>query len=340
MELPLVSVVLPCYNAENYITAAVNSMTDQTYRELEIIIIDDCSTDGSSEILRSLAAGDSRIKLLRNEINLKLVATLNKGISLATGKYILRMDADDISFPDRVEKQVRFMEKNPDIGISGTAILQFEEGEKDIIMTLPSDDAVLKAKIFTSTIFFHPTVIIRRDILKTNNLEYNSSFHQAEDWGLWMEMVNKTRVGNIQEPLLKYRIVPGSETRIAAADNVKRSSVFCMLLKRKFEIDHLSLSDDEVKLYTYFVSRQFISLMPNNSIKQVVCIFDKILNQAKDLDFNPVTVRYMKLYFSFRLMVTLIHGRKKTLFTDIAAILKHKYLLTVFQAFLWRKKLV
>lgn len=340
MELPLVSVVLPCYNAENYVAAAVNSMIDQTYRELEIIIIDDCSTDGSPEILRSLAAKDNRIKLLRNDTNLKLVATLNKGISVAAGKYILRMDADDISYPDRVEKQVCFMEKHPDIGISGTAILQFEEGKNDTVMVLPSEDAVLKAKIFTSTIFFHPTVIIRSDILKTNHLEYNSNYHRAEDWGLWMEMVNKTRVGNIQEPLLRYRIVPGSETRIAAADSVKRSAIFCMLLKRKFEIDHLSLSDDEVELYTYFVSRQFISLMPDNAIKLVVRIFDKIIDQAKDLNFNPVTVRYMKLYFSLRLMVTLIHGRKNTFFTDMAAILKHKYLLAVFQAFLWRKKLV
>ncbi|TWF44330.1 glycosyltransferase involved in cell wall biosynthesis [Chitinophaga polysaccharea] len=340
MELPLVSVILPCYNAENYIANAVDSIINQTYRELEIIIIDDCSTDGSSEILRELAAKDNRIKLLRNDINLKLVATLNRGISVAIGQYIVRMDADDISYPDRIEKQVAFMERHPNIGISGTAIMQFEDGKEDILMTLPTDDAILKAKIFTSTIFFHPTVIIRSDVLRSNHLAYNSNYHQAEDWGLWIEMIDKVSVGNIKEPLLRYRIVPNSETRIAEADSLKRSKTFYMLLKRKFEIDRFSLSDDEVKLYTYFVSRQFALLLPKDGVAKIVRIFDKILNQAKDLNFSPVTIKYMKLYFSLRLMVTLIYGPKNTLFRDIAAILKHKYLLTGLQAFLWRKKLV
>jgi glycosyltransferase involved in cell wall biosynthesis len=340
MDLPLVSVILPCYNAENYLAAAVNSVTHQTYKELEIIIIDDCSTDTSTEILHNLAKNDHRIKLFRNEVNQKLVATLNKGITLATGKYILRMDADDICYPDRVEKQVRFMEEHQDIGISGTAILQFEEGKKDIILKQPADDAVLKAKIFTSSIFFHPTVIIRSELLKTYHFEYNSNYHRAEDWGLWMEIVNKTKIGNLPEPLLRYRILPGSETRIAENDKEKRHEVYSMVLKRKFEIDHFSLSDDEVKLYTYFVSRQFIALMPRDCVKQAIRIFDKILRQAKDLNFHPVTIRYMRLYFGLRLMVTLIHGKKNVAFTNMVALLKHNYLITGFQAFLWRKKLV
>ena len=94
---PLVSVIIPCYNAEKYVESAIRSIMNQTYKNLEIIITDDCSTDDTLEILQKLAKEDSRIKLYKNETNLKIVKTLNNMISQANGKYIARMDADDIS---------------------------------------------------------------------------------------------------------------------------------------------------------------------------------------------------------------------------------------------------
>src|SRR5436190_1597301 len=120
INMPLVTVLLPCYNGELYIEEAVRSMMNQTYSNLEILIIDDFSSDNSNSILTRLATEDKRIRLVRNESNLKLIKTLNKGLGLATGIYIARMDADDISLPERIEKQMNFMLANPDMDLCGT----------------------------------------------------------------------------------------------------------------------------------------------------------------------------------------------------------------------------
>ncbi|MDE3946029.1 glycosyltransferase family 2 protein, partial [Glaesserella parasuis] len=118
-SLPLVSVIIPCYNAENFVESAVRSIMEQTYSNLEIIVINDCSSDNTGEILKRLAEEDPRIKYIENEQNLKLPKTLNKGINLAKGDYIARMDSDDISLPVRLEKQVEFMLSNKNIDIVG-----------------------------------------------------------------------------------------------------------------------------------------------------------------------------------------------------------------------------
>ena len=120
---PLVSVLIPCYNCEKYVEEAVMSIIEQSYSNLEILVIDDGSTDNTGSILQELAQKDSRIRYIKNETNLKLIRTLNKGIDLCRGKYIARMDADDISLPTRIVKQVNFLEKHPDIGIVGTLSL-------------------------------------------------------------------------------------------------------------------------------------------------------------------------------------------------------------------------
>ena len=112
MNKPLVSVIIPCYNAEKYVEEAIRSIMTQTYSNLEIIVTDDCSSDNTLMILETLAAEDSRIKVIKNEKNLKIVKSLNNMIEVAQGKYIARMDADDISLPERIEKQVSFLDSS------------------------------------------------------------------------------------------------------------------------------------------------------------------------------------------------------------------------------------
>ena len=114
MNNPLVSVIIPCYNAEKYVEEAVRSIMTQRYKNIEILVTEDCSTDNTLKILKNLEKEDSRIKVIQNKKNLKIVKSLNNMINIAQGKYIARMDADDISLPERIEKQVRFMEENPD----------------------------------------------------------------------------------------------------------------------------------------------------------------------------------------------------------------------------------
>ena len=135
---------MPVYNAEKYIVEAVDSILNQTYSDFEFIIIDDCSTDASYEILQSYAAKDNRIRLFKNDVNKKLPKTLNFGISQAKGKYIARMDADDISLPERFAKQIKFMESHPEIGVCGTWLVEFSKtGEKPVTPNITHEDIIV-----------------------------------------------------------------------------------------------------------------------------------------------------------------------------------------------------
>ena len=114
----LFSVIVPIYNIEKYIRRCIDSVLCQSFNDFELIIINDCSTDGTSEILDKYAKADERVKVHTNEVNLRLPSSLNKAISLSKGKYIARMDADDICLPDRLQKQYEFMEENPGVALS------------------------------------------------------------------------------------------------------------------------------------------------------------------------------------------------------------------------------
>lgn len=129
-ELPLIYVVMSCYNREKYVVEAIESILNQTYTNFEFIIIDDCSTDNTFEIVKEYAKKDNRILALKNDKNYCYVHSLNKGIEIAKGKYIARMDDDDISLPERFEKQVEFLEKNEDIIALGTFIEIFSDDMK------------------------------------------------------------------------------------------------------------------------------------------------------------------------------------------------------------------
>lgn len=199
---PLVSVIIPAYNAEDYIDEAVSSILNQTYRNLEIIIINDNSTDRTYEYLSSIK--DNRVRLINNTTNLGCTKSLNIGINNSNGIYIARMDADDISINTRIEKQISYMESNPDIGVCGTWVETF--GEKNELWKYPTDINTLKCKLLFSCELAHPSTIYRKDILEKHNIRYDSNMSYAQDYDLWQKLVKHTDLCNIPEPLLKYRL--------------------------------------------------------------------------------------------------------------------------------------
>lgn len=224
-KLPLVSVIIPCYNTEKYVEQAVRSIMNQSYKNLEIIVTDDCSTDNSFEILKKLADEDSRIKLFRNESNLKIVKTLNKMIDLANGKYIARMDADDISLSMRIEKQVKFMEENPDFAICGTNAWIINENNSVIgksYLPVKLDD--VNIYIEYASPFFHPAVMLRASIFKKNL--YNEKYLYAEDFELWKRILLLGKGSNLKEKLFAYRILNTSisrnKTSSVVQNNIKK----------------------------------------------------------------------------------------------------------------------
>lgn len=202
--MPTVSVVMPVYNGEKYLREAIDSILSQTFTDFEFIIINDGSTDSTKEII--LSYNDSRIVYLENQKNSGIVVTLNKGLDRAVGKYIARMDSDDISVKDRLEKQVAFLDKNKDVGLLGTGICIFGEGVKQEKRLFSKDHNLLKAELIFSSCLAHPTVMMRRCVLVNGNLHYNESFAGREDFALWWEFVKVSRAAAIPEVLLYYRI--------------------------------------------------------------------------------------------------------------------------------------
>jgi len=203
---------MPAYNAEKFIAEAIESILNQTFRDFEFVIIDDCSTDGTAKIIQKFAAKDSRIVFLQNEQNLKISKTLNRGIVIAKGKYIARMDADDWSYPNRLQKQFDFMEKNPEIGISGGAVDICDEkmtiaGRRNYNLS----DSCIRKKIFRYNPFAHPAIIIRKDILQKSGL-YDDDFNLAEDYELYFRIGKYAKFANLEDILLKYRFFSGSST--------------------------------------------------------------------------------------------------------------------------------
>jgi len=210
MHEPLVSVVLPVYNGEKYLAEAIDSILNQTYINFEFIIINDGSVDNSLEIIKSYE--DQRIVLISRE-NRGLIASLNEGIQKAKGKYIARMDADDISMPKRLEKQVYFMENNLDIGISGSWVEIFGEVEKNKVWKLSTQDSILKIKLLFAVPFAHPSVIIRKSIMENFLLSYDGAYIHAEDYKLWVDFSTYAKMANIPKVLLKYRYLETSISR-------------------------------------------------------------------------------------------------------------------------------
>lgn len=202
---PLVSVIIPCHNAEKFAEISITSIINQSYQNLEIILIDDCSSDSTLRVLNCLAQSDARVYVVKNQSNLKIAGTLNKGLQLATGKYIARMDADDISYQERIKKQVDFLERNADVGMCGSAITLIDDlGNINGKIEYPSDTETIKAELLFGCPFIHPSVMIRKSVFES--LEpYMENIIVGQDYELWLRIANKFKVSNIAEPLLYYR---------------------------------------------------------------------------------------------------------------------------------------
>ena len=229
MSNSLVSIILPVYNAQEYIAQAIESILSQSYEQFELILIDDGSTDSSLKIMQSYV--DARIEIISRE-NRGLVESLNEGIQKARGKYIARMDADDISMPQRLEKQVVFMENSPEIGICGTAVMIFGETIQEKVWRLPLEDNRIKAELLFSSALAHPTVMMRKSLLEEYQLSYDTGFRHAEDFELWTRFAEHTTLANLPEPLLKYRVLENSISRLADKEVEQRYAIMQKISER------------------------------------------------------------------------------------------------------------
>lgn len=233
MNAPAISVILPVYNCEKYIGRAIQSVLQQTFSDFELIIINDGSIDKTESLILSFP--DPRIVYLKNQENKGLIFSLNRSIDIATGKYIARVDGDDICKPERLAKQRSFLDQNEDITVVGCTI-EFINEQEEITGIWNLDRQTITASQIRKTILkenciAHPTVMMRSEIIK--KLKYKPYQKNIEDYDLWLRMLSRGyKIAKIDEALLLYRIHDDSVT----STHLKKTNPFFkhLLMKIRF----------------------------------------------------------------------------------------------------------
>ena len=212
---PLVSVVMGTFNGERYLPAAIDSILSQTFGDFELIVIDDCSTDHTPNILRQIE--DARMRVVRNERNLGISETLNKGINLAVGRYVAFQDHDDLSLSNRIEKQSDFLARHPDVAMVGSGCRIVDASGalvKDVIAKC--DDAELRWGLLWYNPFFQTTLMVRRDVLlQISGYSSDPMYRLSEDYEMMSRVAMEHPVANLPQPLGCWRMHPHSTSASA-----------------------------------------------------------------------------------------------------------------------------
>lgn len=198
---PQVTVLMPVYNAATYLKEAIDSILNQTFTDFEFLIINDGSTDESTIIIDSYT--DSRIRHVHLPQNKGVINALNKGLELAQGKYIARMDADDIALRERLARQVKFMDGHPEVGVAGSWVQYF--GAKNAVIKPAQTHAEICWTLLFGSALYHSSVIMRTEFILVHAIRYPADYPHAEDYALWIELALQTKLANIPEVLLMYR---------------------------------------------------------------------------------------------------------------------------------------
>jgi hypothetical protein len=203
--VPLVSVLMSVHNDARFVGEAVQSVLDQTLTDLELIVVDDASTDATPDRLAGVA--DSRVKLLRNDERSGLAASLNRGLDVAQGRYVARLDSDDVAVPVRLQRQLERMEQGPRVAVVGSAVRDVDEhGTAGNVHRSPIGPRAVRWLSLFSSPFFHPTVLVDRERLDELGLRYDTTFLESEDYDLWTRLLQHCDGANLAEPLVLKRV--------------------------------------------------------------------------------------------------------------------------------------
>ncbi len=211
--MPLVSVIMPMYNSEKYVSEAINSLLNQTFEDFEIIAINDGSKDGCGEVVSKII--DDRLVFVDDKENHGFIPTLNRCITMAKGKYIARLDDDDVSYPSRLQKQVEYMEEHPDVVLCGTHYDRIIDGETVHTDTPPvfSDEQMKFSLVFDNLCIPHSSFMMRRDALDSNSIRYET-YLQVPDYHMQTCLAEVGKLHFIREPLIAYRMHATQSTAV------------------------------------------------------------------------------------------------------------------------------
>lgn len=259
--MPTVSVLMPVYNAADFLSAAIESVLCQSYTDWELIVINDGSSDSSKAIISQCT--DSRIKYFENPRNLGLIETLNRGIDLSEGQFIARMDADDVSLPYRLQEQVEFLQKNNDFVMCGTNAYVIDNNDVETgRITNLSENADLQINLLFSDPFIHPSMLIRKDALVEN--KYDKDYKHVEDYELWCRLAKVGKIANLTKRLLKYRWHQTNISIIHSDEQEQRKDEILTT-----QINRLGINPTVKEICLHKSSFQLYSLGKKNIVQEV-----------------------------------------------------------------------
>lgn len=277
---PIISVMMTVYNAERFLDDSIGSILNQTFSNFEFIILNDGSTDNSFKIIEKYAKKDIRILILNNEKNLGIAESRTKCVKFSKGKYIAIADADDISIPTRLEKQLKYLEDSKEYGVVGGFLELFdsETGKIIGIRRYHKDDIKLRKRIFIYSPIAQPASMIRKEVFDTIGF-YNPEYPPVEDLDIWFRLGTKYKFANIQEVLIKYRVHRNSAT-----------------IKNMHKVKYLTLEIRKKYMYKYnyhstFLDKTFLFLLkiawhviPSHIVFSIFSFFrDSKLNISEDI---------------------------------------------------------
>jgi glycosyltransferase involved in cell wall biosynthesis len=326
----LVSVLLPVFNGDKYLSEAIESILNQTYINFEFIIINDGSTDNTLTIIENYRVKDNRIVVISRE-NKGLVASLNEGIRIANGSYIARMDHDDISLPTRLEEQIKFMDSNQ-LDICGTYVQLFNKSKDLKVWEYPQIDNDIKFTLMSFSTFAHPSVVIRKEVFKS--LKYED-YNYGEDYKLWTDIAKSDfKMGNLCRVLLRYR---WHDQQISKKYSSEQEN-FTKLISKEY-VDSVNIaSEGNLNKMTFTIDiikyLKLISLKNNISHKYVVLSINFRLKNLVSFNIFEYFV-YLSLMSEFNLsykdkllmlVVSILPKDKNSLIYKASKLIKSKFL--------------
>lgn len=331
--MPKISVIMPIYNTDPvYLKQAIESVFHQTYKDFELLLIDDASEPYIREVIESYH--DKRLNYIRLKSNSGAAAARNIGIEKSKGEYIALLDSDDIALPERLEKQVKYMEKHPKIGCMGTsAEIIGDDSDNAGFTKFKGHKEIERFLIFINCAFCNSSIMLRKSVLTKNHIFYNSEFVPAEDYGFYISLIGKTQFAFLNEVLIQYRYHHANishkkcQVQLKNATYIKKQALTAYLVDfKENEIDLLcqfltnqSLSDQELPRFIMLINRLIDKLrMKNWSDEEIRDFFKKkikklyyrtpsIKGQCVLLQKSPMT-QFFKLPFYWRMMCLITRG--------------------------------
>jgi len=258
----LVSVLMPAFNAGATISAAITSVLNQSFQDFEFLIFDDGSTDDTEAIINSFP--DRRIKAFKNPSNMGLVSTLNSGLNYCQGKYICRIDADDLFLKNKIKMQLKFMEDNQDCIVSGTHFRKIQNGElqkRSLRKYFHVDDKEIRVMMLRNSPLCHPSVMIRRELFFDIGLCYDPEATDCEDYELWYQASKHGKLHIISRPLLFYRV---HSNQISTKNALEQSLSANKIREKQIRELHPGITPNELKIHLALMT----DLNPRDGISQ------------------------------------------------------------------------